>query len=194
MKKLDRIDAKSLASNPRASYSSWLKYEPVVLAAYKQHPKIFVYSPTSMTPASVASKMRDAVRGMLAFSYPCSVPVLELAKWYDEIIIKHDKESVYIGQPEGVKSVLSGEQRSPDSSSNLIFPTLTFEEVSAFQLLLSTARILGPIFASTTLHFVAPLPYLTCTIILLFTSAMVVQKLCRQDDPLFIPSAPNTAK
>jgi len=58
----------------------------------------------------------------------------------------------------------------------------------------SLARILGPIFASTTLHFFAPLPYLTCTIILLLTSAMVVQKLCRQDAPLFIPSAPNTAK
>jgi hypothetical protein len=145
MKKLDRIDPKVLASNPRASYAAWMKYEPIVIAAFRQHPKTFVYSPTSMTPSSVASKMRDAVRGMLAFAYPCPIPVLDLANWYNEIIIKHDKEAVYIGVPEKVKSVIRGEQRSPDSASNLIFPTLTFEEVSAFTLLLSTARILGPI-------------------------------------------------
>jgi MFS transporter, DHA1 family, tetracycline resistance protein len=58
----------------------------------------------------------------------------------------------------------------------------------------SLARILGPIFASTTLHFVAALPYLTCTVILLFTSIMVIQKLCRQNDTILVPSAPNTAK
>ncbi len=58
----------------------------------------------------------------------------------------------------------------------------------------SLARILGPIFASTTLHFIAALPYLTCTVILLITSMMVAQKLCRQDDSLFISGAPNTAK
>ena len=58
----------------------------------------------------------------------------------------------------------------------------------------SLARILGPIFASTTLHFVAALPYLTCTVILLFTSIMVAQKLCRHHDPVFVSSTPDTAK
>ena len=58
----------------------------------------------------------------------------------------------------------------------------------------SLARIIGPIFASTTLHFVAALPYLTCTAILLTTSIMVMQKLCRQNDTLLIPSTPDTAK
>jgi DHA1 family tetracycline resistance protein-like MFS transporter len=58
----------------------------------------------------------------------------------------------------------------------------------------SLARIIGPIFASTTLHFVAALPYITCTAILLTTSIMVMQKLCRQNDTLLIPSTPDTAK
>ncbi len=89
--------------------------------------------------------MRDAIRGMIAFNYPCEIPMIDLARWYDEIIIKHDKECVYIGPPAEVKLTIRGDQRSPDSSSNLIFQTLSFEEVSAFQLLLSNARILGPI-------------------------------------------------
>ena len=53
----------------------------------------------------------------------------------------------------------------------------------------SLARILGPIFATTTLHFSAPLPYLTCTVILLFTSMMVGQKLCRDSAAVVSPAA-----
>jgi len=51
----------------------------------------------------------------------------------------------------------------------------------------SLARILGPIFAVTTLHFIPALPYLTCTAILLFTTVMVIQKLCRQTDAIPVP-------
>lgn len=45
----------------------------------------------------------------------------------------------------------------------------------------SLARILGPIFATTTLHYSAPLPYLTCTVVLLGAAFIAVQKLCRAD-------------
>ena len=45
----------------------------------------------------------------------------------------------------------------------------------------SLARILGPIFATTTLHYLPPLPYLTCTAVLLATTGLVVQRLCRAD-------------
>lgn len=41
----------------------------------------------------------------------------------------------------------------------------------------SLARILGPIFATTTLHYVPPLPYLVCTAILLLTCVLGVRKL-----------------
>jgi multidrug resistance protein len=43
----------------------------------------------------------------------------------------------------------------------------------------SLARILGPIFATTTLHYYPPLPYLTCTVVLLAAAFIAVQKLCR---------------
>jgi len=47
----------------------------------------------------------------------------------------------------------------------------------------SLARILGPIFAATLLQFSAPLPYLTCAVVLLCTSGLVLQRLCRETQP-----------
>ena len=41
----------------------------------------------------------------------------------------------------------------------------------------SLARILGPIFATTTLHYVPSLPYLTCTVVLLTTAAVFASKI-----------------
>lgn len=97
-----------------------------------------------MMPSSVASKLRDAVRGKLAFNYPDpDLTDLELAKWYSEIIVKHNRENVYIGPPEEIKSVLVG--ATPATKNELVFPTLSFEEVAAFALLLSNSRIVGPI-------------------------------------------------
>ena len=51
----------------------------------------------------------------------------------------------------------------------------------------SLARILGPIFATTLLRYLPPLPYLTCTTVLLITAAMVIQRLCR-DTPTPVPA------
>jgi len=48
----------------------------------------------------------------------------------------------------------------------------------------SLARILGPIYSTTLLHYVPVLPYLTCTAILLCTSFVVAQKLCRENGPV----------
>jgi len=58
----------------------------------------------------------------------------------------------------------------------------------------SLARILGPIFATTLLHYVPPLPYLTCTAILIVTTFVVVQKLCREDAPVAAGQPANVAK
>jgi DHA1 family tetracycline resistance protein-like MFS transporter len=41
----------------------------------------------------------------------------------------------------------------------------------------SLARILGPIFATTTLHYLPPLPYLTCTSVLLITAVVFARKM-----------------
>lgn len=144
MKKLDRIDVVKLVGNPRATLQSWLKYRSVVLAAMQQHPRPYIYTPVNMAASSVCSKMRDAIRGKIAFQYPDSaIDNIILAKWYSEVIFKHDKENVYIGIPEEVNEVLVGV--TPTSASNLVFPTLSFEEVSAFVLLLSGSRIKGPV-------------------------------------------------
>ena len=48
----------------------------------------------------------------------------------------------------------------------------------------SLARILGPIFATTTLHFLPPLPYLTCTVVLLATAAIFTSKMGREVQPV----------
>jgi MFS family permease len=58
----------------------------------------------------------------------------------------------------------------------------------------SLARILGPIYATTILHFFPPLPYLTCTAILLVTSVLVVRGLCRETSPVMAGGAANLAK
>jgi MFS transporter, DHA1 family, tetracycline resistance protein len=47
----------------------------------------------------------------------------------------------------------------------------------------SLARILGPIYATTTLHYLPPLPYLSGAVILLLTTVAVVQGLCRKSSP-----------
>jgi MFS transporter, DHA1 family, tetracycline resistance protein len=47
----------------------------------------------------------------------------------------------------------------------------------------SLARILGPIFATTTLHYMPPLPYLTCTAVLLITAIVFAKKMGREPSP-----------
>lgn len=52
----------------------------------------------------------------------------------------------------------------------------------------SLARILGPVFATTILHYSPPVPYLVCAVLLLATTVVVVQRLCVGTPP------PATAK
>ena len=47
----------------------------------------------------------------------------------------------------------------------------------------SLARILGPIFATTTLHYLPPLPYLTCTGVLLGTAVVFARKMGSEPAP-----------
>jgi MFS family permease len=58
----------------------------------------------------------------------------------------------------------------------------------------SLARILGPIYANTLLHWLPALPYLSCTVIMLFTALLVVQRLCREPNPGGHEAAINPAK
>jgi len=121
-----------------------MKYRDMAVAAYRLHPKPYVFHPSNMKPSSVASKVRDAIRGRLAFEYPGDdIPTDDLAQWYSEVVIKHDDFNVYIGPAEGIKDVLKGHETLRDAS--LTFPSLDFEEVAAFMLLISRGRLTGPI-------------------------------------------------
>ena len=48
----------------------------------------------------------------------------------------------------------------------------------------SLARILGPPFATTLLPYLPSLPYLICAAVLLGTTVLVVQRLCREGSPV----------
>jgi MFS family permease len=58
----------------------------------------------------------------------------------------------------------------------------------------SLARILGPIFATALLAWSPALPYLTCAVVLLGTTVLVVQRLQQQDQPAAEGKAANLAK
>jgi MFS family permease len=58
----------------------------------------------------------------------------------------------------------------------------------------SLARIIAPIFAATLLTYHPALPYLICSVISLFTGILVVQRLCRNQEPMAATSAPQATK
>ncbi len=58
----------------------------------------------------------------------------------------------------------------------------------------SLARILGPIFATTLLHYWPPLPYLACAGVLLGTAALAVKRLCGPGEPVPADDAARFAK
>ena len=59
----------------------------------------------------------------------------------------------------------------------------------------SLARIFGPLFANGLLPYSPPLPYLVCAVVLLGTTALVVQKLSREDvSSGVMDNAPRVAK
>lgn len=145
MSKLDRIDPKVLSTNPRATEPCWLKFRPLVLAAMAVHPKVYMYRPQNMSVMSVESKIRDAIRGKLAFGYAGEPGTAQLLSWWEEVVVKTDDSYVYIGPPKSITIILRGESADPALSNGYSFSTLSFEEVAAFATLLSTGKLLGPV-------------------------------------------------
>jgi MFS transporter, DHA1 family, tetracycline resistance protein len=58
----------------------------------------------------------------------------------------------------------------------------------------SLARILGPVFATALLVYSPPLPYLICAAVLLATTVLTVQRLCRDSQPQASAVAANPVK
>lgn len=140
--KLDRLAPEDLKGNSRATLGAWLKYEPIVKAAYANHPKSFTYQPTSMAASTVATRLRDAIRGAIAFDYPSEISNLDLRRWYAEVVIKHTDDQVFIGPVDQVVSAVHGFAVSKDP---FIFEHLTLDELIAFTILLSSGRVVGPV-------------------------------------------------
>lgn len=150
MNKLDRLDPEALLGNPRATLPAWKKYETLAMLAFKMHPQTYSWEPSNMAPSTVCTRLRDAVRGCLAFRHPISeiyeVTHEELARWFGEVVFKYDNDHVHVGMPQAVIHEIEGHAGQRDTpESNLVFPSLDFEELNAFVLLISKGRLHGPI-------------------------------------------------
>lgn len=143
MHKLDSLDPNELAHNPRCTLAAWKKYENIVVCAYKQHPKAYLFRPSHVATSTVASRIRDAIRGALAFGYDCDVPAIDLLRWWGEVIVKFDKEQVYIGPKKTLAE--SPLEHTSGKENGFSYDSLTFAEATAFCILLNTGRLIGPV-------------------------------------------------
>lgn len=145
------IDPAALVDNPRATFREWKRYETCVVAAIVSHPKPYIFSPISVRPTTFVSRIRDAIRGCIAFNYPIISDTIithdELSKWWSQVVVKHDNNHVFIGTPERVSGAMTGEvfDATPASTTTLSFPSLSMEELIAFTVLISTGRLTGPV-------------------------------------------------
>jgi hypothetical protein len=143
MSKLNRLDPETLAHNPRAKLTAWYKYQPTVRAAFEKFPRVYRFTPENMTAATVSSRLRDAIRGCLVFHYPIEFTThSQLTEWWDTVVVKHTTTDVLIGPPEATVEAL----KSVDTDApGYRFNSLTFEELTAFAVLLSSAKLTGPV-------------------------------------------------
>jgi MFS family permease len=71
--------------------------------------------------------------------------------------------------------------------SNLTPANEQGETIGVAQSAGSLARILGPIFATTTLQYLPPIPYLVCGVILLITAALFLRKIATPETVAALP-------
>lgn len=146
MGKLDNLDPASLSSNPRATESAWRRYEKMILAAYNHRPKpfIIVASLYNLSPHTLCSRIREAIRGKLAFDYPSEVSAAELKAWYHHNTVSYTIDTVIIGP----KSKLVNPPLEPPPTQNhsdLQFDSLNVEEFMAFAFLVNSGKLQGPV-------------------------------------------------
>jgi MFS family permease len=78
--------------------------------------------------------------------------------------------------------------------SNLTSADQQGETIGVAQSAGSLARILGPIFATTTLHYLPPLPYLTCMFVLLATAVIFIRKMTSPHSLVVAPEIADVGK
>lgn len=141
-----RLRPSTLASNPRASLSAYLRFRDTIEAAISSHPAAHVCVPQDYAPATFVSRIRDAVRGLIAFDYPCAHPPERISLWWSEVVVAfdpHDPNAVIIGPKTSVVEKINAPKAVPQDMK--AFVSLEPDEFSAFCLLISRGRIDGPV-------------------------------------------------
>lgn len=144
MVKASTEDLRLLASNPRATLAAWERYRSLVSSAMRFYPQAYQFAPATLSPTSVVSKMRDAIRGKIAFDFPGD-PETELVRdWYAKVILKVIDGKVFIGPREQAK--VRPEVRAKDEGGSMLtFGQLAPDELAALFLLLSRGKLSGPV-------------------------------------------------
>jgi hypothetical protein len=138
-----KLELRSVSNNPRCTLAAWQRYAPSVLAAYWASPEPYIFKLPGFSVQSVVSKLRDAVRGKLAFDYPCPVSNEALASWWADTIVKPYGDEVYIG-PRPVKQTEPIEPESKNKNP-YFFRTMSQRHAAMFAELLNAGLVQGPI-------------------------------------------------
>lgn len=138
-----RLDPARLRDNPRATIAAWQRFESVVRAARQRFPSPYIYSPSNIQPTTAATRLRDAIRGAIAFNYLDDLDATaSLREWYNSVEIRNTTTSVTIGPRTRDAVPLEGVESTPSGYS---YASLSHEETAAFCTLLNTGKLLGPV-------------------------------------------------
>lgn len=142
MSKLDRLDPETLKDNPRATHAQWQRFEAIVKSARMAFPTSWEYPIHGLTPNTAASRLRDAIRGAIAFNYTTNTH--ELLEWYKKIHITHSSTHLII-RPTDMPKTSPAVQAVLSDEFPFSFDTLDQTEYDAFGTLLNSGRIIGPV-------------------------------------------------
>lgn len=132
--------------------------------AVAAYPEVFKAKPSNRTPGTVASQIRDAIKGAIEFEYPTAIGTARLREWWSQVVVRVHGAEVWIGpaalvsqRVESIKPI-TGEA----VAFNVSAPTTKMEyvtelELDALILLLSTNRLSGPVRIQGN-HTTKPLP------------------------------------
>lgn len=136
------LNKRLLADNPRASLSAWERFRPHIIRAISSYPNRVTISPTTLRACTYESRVRDAIRGAIAFGYEISPHSTELLiDWYSKIVIRSTLTTVVIGPPSALDDE-SGLTVQDDHIAVIETHTkVSVAERDAFVLLIASGRL-----------------------------------------------------
>lgn len=142
--KEQNLAPENLTSNPRATLGAWNKYHKVVESAITSPENPVKITPQSVTTGTFVTRLRDAIRGCIAFSYPLLSDQYsheDLKEWFIRMTFWFSNEHVFIGnRKKNDQPVVARVEKA-----GFHFESLTTAEIYAFQVLLSSGRLKGPV-------------------------------------------------